>query len=101
MKTSADAKPARVGRLVANGREDEGKMALQIAPRIVVDPKVRFGKPIIQGTRVPIETVIGKLAGGMSAQDVAAEYGITLEDVLAALSYAAGVLASEEVRGVA
>ena len=76
-------------------------MPQQLAPRIVVDPKVRFGKPIIQGTRVPVEIVIAKLAGGMSAQDVAAEYEISLDDVQAALSYAASVLASEEVRGVA
>lgn len=76
-------------------------MPVQLAPRIVVDPKVRFGKPIIQGTRVPVEIVVAKLAGGMSAQDVATEYGITLEDVQAALSYAAALLASEEVRGVA
>ncbi len=76
-------------------------MPLEIAPRIVVDPRIRFGKPIIQGTRVPVELVIAKLAGGMSAQEVATEYGITIEDVQAALSYAATVLASEEVRGVA
>jgi uncharacterized protein (DUF433 family) len=76
-------------------------MPLQIAPRIVVDPEVRFGKPVIQGTRVPVELVIAKLAGGMSAQEVAAEYEIALEDVRAALSYAASLLASEEVRGVA
>ncbi len=71
-------------------------MALQLALHIVVDPKVRFGKPVIQGTRVPVEIVIGKLAGGMSAQDVATEYEISVEDVQAALSYAASVLASEE-----
>lgn len=76
-------------------------MALQIAPRIVVDPKIRFGKPVIQGTRVPVELVIAKLAGGMSTQEVAAEYEIALEDVQAALSYTASLLAFEEVRGVA
>lgn len=74
---------------------------MQIAPRIVVDPKIRFGKPVIQGTRVPVELVIAKLAGGMSAQEVAAEYEIALEDIQAALAYASSILASEEVRGVA
>ncbi len=85
----------------SQGQERGNEMPLEIAPRIVVDPKVRFGKPVIQGTRVPVELVIAKLAGGMSAQEIAAEYEITLEDVHAALSYAASVLASEEVRGVA
>jgi uncharacterized protein (DUF433 family) len=76
-------------------------MPLEIAPRIVVDPTVRFGKPVIKGTRVPAELVVAKLAGGMSVDEVADEYEITVEDVRAALGYAANVLAAEEVRGVA
>ena len=76
-------------------------MAVEIAPRITVDPKVRFGKPVIRGTRVPVEIVVGKLAGGMSVEEVAREYGITEEDVRAALQYAAYVLSTEEVRGAA
>ncbi len=35
-------------------------MALEIAPNIVVDPEIRFGKPIIKGTRVPVELVEGR-----------------------------------------
>jgi len=73
-------------------------MAVEIAPRIVVDPAIRFGKPVIKGTRVPVELVVAKLAGGMTAEEVAEEYAITLEDIQAALSYAARVLAAEEVR---
>lgn len=76
-------------------------MSQEIAPGIVIDPKIRFGKPVIKGTRVPVELVIAKLAGGMSPQDVAEEYEITVGDVQAALSYAASVLTSEEIRGVA
>ena len=76
-------------------------MINEIAPGIVVDAKIRFGKPVIRGTRVPVETVIGKLAGGMSADDVAGEYGITLKDVQACLRYAATVLAAEEIRATA
>jgi hypothetical protein len=49
-------------------------MPLEIAPGIVVDPKVRFGKPVVKGTRVPAELVVAKLAGGMTAQEVAEEY---------------------------
>lgn len=76
-------------------------MAKEIAPRIVVDPNVRFGKPIIQGTRVPVDLVIGKLAGGMTVEEVAEEYDLALEDIRAALRYAADILAAEEVRGTA
>ena len=76
-------------------------MPMGIAPRIVVDPNVRFGKPVIKGTRVPAELVVAKLAGGMTTQEVAEEYGINLEDVRAALSYAASMLAAEEVRATA
>lgn len=68
-------------------------MAVEIAPRIVVDPAVRFGKPVIRGTRVPVTTVVGTPAGGLSAEEVAAAYGLTLDEVQAALSYAAKLVA--------
>jgi uncharacterized protein (DUF433 family) len=76
-------------------------MAIELTPGVVVDPLVRFGKPVIKGTRVPVEVIIGRLAGGMSPNEVAEEYGITPGDILAALRYAATVLEAEEVRGVA
>jgi uncharacterized protein (DUF433 family) len=72
----------------------------EIAPRIAADEHVRFGKPVIQGTRVPVELVVGKLAGGMTVEQVADEYGLTREDVLAALRYAADAVAGEHVRAV-
>ncbi len=72
----------------------------QIGPRIVVDEHVRFGRPVIQGTRVPVDLVVGKLAGGMTVDEVAEEYGLTREDVLAALAYAARAVADEQVRAV-
>lgn len=75
-------------------------MGREIAPRIEVDEAVRFGRPVIRGTRVPVEVVVGKLAGGMSVEDVAEEYGLEGEDVFAALSYAAWAVASEEVRAL-
>lgn len=72
----------------------------RIAPRIVVDPSIRFGKPVIEGSRVPVEVLVGKLASGMSTAEVAEAYGLALEDVLAALAYAAEVLSHERVRVV-
>ena len=73
---------------------------MEIAPRIVVDEAVAFGKPVIKGTRVPVELVVGQLAGGMSYEEVMREYDLTREDILAALDYAARTLAQEEIHVV-
>jgi uncharacterized protein (DUF433 family) len=51
--------------------------------RITIDKKIMHGKPVIEGTRVPVEVIIGSLAGGMSFAEVEQEYGITKEDILA------------------
>ena len=67
----------------------------EIAPRIVIDPNVRFGKPVVKGTRVPVELVLGKIAGGMTIEEVEREYELTRTDVLAALRYAAKALQRE------
>jgi uncharacterized protein (DUF433 family) len=73
---------------------------MEIAPRISVDEKIRFGKPIISGTRVPVDLIMGKLAGGMTYEEVMAEYEITREDILAVLDYAAKTLSSEEIKAI-
>lgn len=65
--------------------------------RIVIDPAVRHGKPIIKGTRVPLQIIIGSLAGGMEIEEIVKEYDLQKEDVLAALAYAARVIAGEEI----
>jgi uncharacterized protein (DUF433 family) len=72
-------------------------MAVEIAPRITVDKKVRFGRPVIKGTRVPVALVLEELAAGMPADEVAQEYGFSPEDVLAVLRYAARVVGEEEI----
>jgi uncharacterized protein (DUF433 family) len=63
--------------------------------RIVLDPSIHHGKPVIKGTRVPVATVIGALAGGLSAQKVAHKYGIEAADIEAALTYAAELVSGE------
>lgn len=70
----------------------------KIAHRISVDPEVRFGKPVIEGTRVPVAVIVGAVAAGDSLEEVAQEYGIAIEDVRAALSYAAKRVEEEAVR---
>ncbi len=69
-----------------------------IAPRIEVDLQVQSGKPVIEGTRVPVSVLVGAVAAGDSIEEVAREYAITPQDVRAALSYAAKILESETVR---
>ena len=73
---------------------------MEIAPRIVVDEKVRFGRPVIRGTRVPVDLILAKLAGGMIYEEVMTEYDLTKEDILAALNYAAKHLSDEEVKAI-
>ena len=62
---------------------------LEIAHRITVDEKVRFGKPVVKGTRVSVDLILGKLAGGVEMDEVIKEYQISKEDILAVLHYAA------------
>ena len=69
----------------------------EITPGIIVDDRICFGKPVIKGTRVPVEIVLGKLAGGARIDEVMREYDLSREQVLAALRYAAAVIAEEEV----
>jgi len=74
---------------------------MELTPRITADKDVRFGKPVVRGTRVPVDLILGKLAGGMSYEEVMSEYVLAREDILAALDYAAKLLSEEEVKVLA
>ena len=66
--------------------------------RIVTDPKVMLGKPVIRGTRLTVEMIIEKLAYGETVEEILTEYPFIKEDdVRAALLYAARSLSHEEV----
>jgi uncharacterized protein (DUF433 family) len=67
----------------------------EISPQITTDEKVQFDKPILAGTRVPVEVVVGHIAAGDTIEVVMKEYGLTREQVLAALKYAAKLVAEE------
>ncbi len=57
--------------------------------RIVVDPEVLAGKPVIRGTRLAVEFILELLAAGQSESEILANYpGLAREDILACLSYA-------------
>lgn len=58
--------------------------------RIVLDPEVRFGKPIVRGTRISVGDVLSYLAGGMSEDEILADFPqLEREDIRACLSFAA------------
>ena len=64
--------------------------------RIEIDPAVMGGKPVIRGTRVPVEQIVRECGRGLSASEVARQYPrLTPEDVLAALAFAADYLNNE------
>ena len=70
---------------------------IELYPGVVSDPNILGGKPVIKGTRVPVSLVLGKLAGGMSVEEVMYEYYLNLEAVRAALGYAAQRLADHSI----
>ena len=57
--------------------------------RIVIDNKIRHGKPTIKGARITVDEVLGALVGGMTYEEIEREYGIRREDILAVLEYTA------------
>lgn len=60
-----------------------------VATRITVNPKIRFGKPCIRGTRIAVADILNLLHAGFSVHEIPAEYpSLTRKDVLAALEYA-------------
>lgn len=70
----------------------------QLRQRIYIDPKVMVGKPVIRGTRIPVELIVRMLGQGISETDILREYPhLQPEDIRAALVYASQVLASEDV----
>ncbi len=66
--------------------------------RIVVDPKVLTGKPVVHGTRISVELVVDLLAAGWSIAQILESYPhLTEDDIRACLSYASDLLREEQV----
>ncbi len=73
-------------------------MGKDFLERIEINPKVMVGKPVIKGTRIPVELIVRMVAQGISETDILTEYPrLELTDIRAALLYAAMVLAQEDV----
>lgn len=66
--------------------------------RIIIDPNILVGKPVVKGTRLAVEFIIDLLAQGWSEAEILRNYpGLTQEDIQACLSYASEVLKAEKV----
>jgi uncharacterized protein (DUF433 family) len=68
---------------------------MSASDRIVIDPSICHGKPVIQGSRVPVTIVVGSLAGGMTFEEVQREYDLSVDDIRAALKFV-GEIAEQE-----
>lgn len=66
--------------------------------RIEMNPDIMGGKPVIRGTRVPVEMVLRKLGAGMTVEAIIADHPrLTRDDILGAQAFAADYLADEEL----
>ena len=69
-----------------------------LSERIVINSSIMLGKPVIKGTRITIENIVGELASGYSMEDVLkAHPRLTREDIMAALQYATAILKNERI----
>ncbi|MEA2165867.1 MAG: hypothetical protein QOK37_3994 [Thermoanaerobaculia bacterium] len=57
---------------------------------------MQHGKPVIRGTRVPVARILGSLAGGMTREQIVEEYGVSTEDIAAALEFATELVDEEQ-----
>lgn len=66
--------------------------------RIEINPEVMLGKPVVRGTRITVESLLRKLAAGMTADEIVADHpGLTADDIRAAQAFAADYIADEDL----
>jgi uncharacterized protein (DUF433 family) len=66
--------------------------------RIVIDPKIMVGKPVIKGTRITVELILRVLAQGQTIEEILKAYShLKKEDILAVLEYATEIIAEEKI----
>jgi uncharacterized protein (DUF433 family) len=66
--------------------------------RIIIDPKILVGKPVIKGTRLAVEFIVELMAQDWSESEILRNYpGITHEDIAACLMYATNILKAEKI----
>jgi len=73
-------------------------MSETLLDRIVLDPEVMLGKPVVRGTRITVEIILEKLAAGLSFEEILDDFpGLERSDILAVLSYAHRAISTDEV----
>lgn len=76
----------------------EGMVRMTWQERIVVDPSILVGKPVIRGSRLAVEFIVELLAQGWSESEILHSYpGLTRDDIGACLAYASAVLHAERI----
>ncbi|MAG08107.1 hypothetical protein CMO89_01435 [Candidatus Woesearchaeota archaeon] len=73
-------------------------MEQRLLNRIVVDPKIMVGKPVIKGTRIPVEIILKKLAQNIDIKEILEDFPrLTIDDIKAAVMYAESLVENTEV----
>lgn len=76
-------------------------MQVDFYSRITVDPRVMVGKPVITGTRIPVELIVRMVGQGIPDLEILADYpDLTIDDIRAAVLYAAALVANEDIHPV-
>jgi uncharacterized protein (DUF433 family) len=76
----------------------EVKNMVNLTEHVEINPKILLGKPIIRGTRIPVELIVKLIAQGWKNEEIIKEYpALKEEDIRAALLYAEKVLEEEEI----
>ena len=70
---------------------------MEISKHIELNPKIMMGKPVVRGTRIPVELVLRKMGEGATEKDLCEAYPrLTIEDIRAVIIYAANMVAHDE-----
>lgn len=73
-------------------------MEQKLSDRIVIDPKIMVGKPVIKGTRIPVEHILRKLAQNIDVEEILKDYPrLAKEDIQAAIMYAESLVENTDI----
>ena len=81
--------------------EEQSRESSRLLERITMDPDICHGKPCIRGLRYPVDMILELLSAGMSNDEILADYDdLELEDIFAALAFAARLSQIKRVQAV-
>lgn len=74
------------------------KMKQGLLNRIVINPKIMVGKPVVRGTRIPVELILKKLGQNMDIKEILEDFPrLTIDDIKAAVMYAESLVENTEI----